>query len=185
MMWFLYHSPILENESFLHRWAPELVKDPVHRFFDRYGWAGQWLLGILLLWWGGFPFIVWGVFLRTVVALHVTWLVNSATHKWGYKTYDAKDDSRNLWWVGLLGFGEGWHNNHHAFQYSAAHGLRWWEFDLTYLTIRILSFFGLAHSVRLPNLALAKAAHGTPLKPSVRIPPSLKVVSLTTTSNAV
>ena len=55
-------------------------------------------------------------FLRLVYVLHITWLVNSASHMWGYRNYETKDDSRNLWWVGLLAFGEGWHNNHHAFR---------------------------------------------------------------------
>ena len=58
--------------------------------------------------------------------------VNSATHMWGYRRYDTTDDSRNLWWVGLLAFGEGWHNNHHAYQRVASQGHRWWEIDVTY-----------------------------------------------------
>lgn len=162
MLWFLYKSPILDSAEFRERWAPDLVKDPVHRFFAKYGWLSQWVVGLSLLAWGGIGYVVWGVFLRSVVALHITWLVNSATHMWGYKLYDAKDDSRNLWWVGLLAFGEGWHNNHHAFQYSAAHGLKWWEFDLTYQTIRLLSFFGLADSIKLPKLAYAESLSLSP-----------------------
>ena len=66
---------------------------------------------------------------------------------WGYRNYDTPDDSRNLWWVGLLAFGEGWHNNHHAFQRSARHGHRWWEFDMTYLVIRVMESVGLAWDV--------------------------------------
>jgi stearoyl-CoA desaturase (delta-9 desaturase) len=78
---------------------------------------------------------------------HITWLVNSATHIWGYRNYVTSDNSRNLWWVGLLAFGEGWHNNHHAYQRSARHGHRWWEFDITYLVIRGMESVGLAWDV--------------------------------------
>jgi len=84
-----------------------------------------------------------------VVVLHTTWFVNSATHTWGYRTYATPEDSRNLWWVGLLAWGEGWHNNHHAFQRSARHGLEWWEFDANWLVIRTLMALGLATDVQL------------------------------------
>ena len=79
------------------------------------------------------PWLVWGCFVRSVLVLHTTWLVNSATHVWGYRTHETRDNSTNLWWVALLTYGEGWHNNHHAFQTSARHGLRWWEVDMTYI----------------------------------------------------
>jgi len=149
MFWFLFHSP-LETDQFRTKYAPDLAKDPVHRFLSRYDWVGPWILGTLLFLWGGWGFVIWGIFLRTVITCHVTWCVNSATHLWGYKTHTTKDNSRNLWWVAILSFGEGWHNNHHAFQHSARHGLRWWEIDLTYLMIRTLGFFRLAHSIRRP-----------------------------------
>ena len=99
-------------------------------------------------------FVVWGVFLRMVVDLHATWFVNSATHTWGYRTYDTPEGSTNLWWVGLLAWGEGWHNNHHAFQRSARHGHAWWEFDMTWMAIRGLMALGLAQDVQgLPATA--------------------------------
>ncbi len=78
---------------------------------------------------------------------HVTWAVNSATHMWGYRNYETTDDSKNLWWVGLLGWGEGWHNNHHAYQRMARHGHKWWEVDLTYYAICPLEKCGLAWNV--------------------------------------
>ena len=99
------------------------------------------------------PWLVWGCFVRTVLVLHTTWLVNSATHVWGYRTHETRDHSTNLWWVALLTYGEGWHNNHHAFQTSARHGLRWWEVDTTYMAIRLMSFFGLAYAIKLPKIA--------------------------------
>ena len=84
---------------------------------------------VFLLVFGGLPYVLWGIFLRTTLGLHATWLVNSATHMWGSRRFETRDDSRNSWWVALLTFGEGWHNNHHAHPVSARHGLAWWEFD--------------------------------------------------------
>jgi fatty-acid desaturase len=92
--------------------------------------------------------LLWGVFLRLTLALHATWLVNSATHLWGRTRFETGDDSRNSWWVALLTFGEGWHNNHHAYPTSARHGLRWYEIDLNWLGIRALQFLGLAHGIK-------------------------------------
>jgi len=100
---------------------------------------------------GGFGGFVWGFCMRTCWVHHITWFVNSACHVWGYQTYNTGDLSRNNWWVGILAFGEGWHNNHHAFEYSARHGLEWWQIDMTYMTIQLLSFLGLAKKIRLPN----------------------------------
>ena len=80
--------------------------------------------------------MVWGVFVRLVVGLHATWFVNSAAHTFGYRTYDTPEGSTNCWWVGLVAWGEGWHNNHHAFQRSARHGHDWWEIDATWMAIR-------------------------------------------------
>jgi stearoyl-CoA desaturase (delta-9 desaturase) len=107
----------------------------------------RWV-GLLLLI-GGWSFVVWGIFARIVWVYHCTWLVNSATHKFGYRTHDSGDRSTNCWWVAVLVFGEGWHNNHHAYQYSARHGLEWWEIDFTWMTIQLLQALGLATNVKL------------------------------------
>ena len=107
-----------------------------------------WGLGLYAV--GGLPWLVWGGFVRSVLLLHTTWLVNSAAHLWGSRPYATRDSSRNLWWVGLLAFGEGWHNNHHAFPTSARHGLRWWQLDATYGAIRLMSKIGLVTSLKLP-----------------------------------
>ena len=82
---------------------------------------------------------------------HITWFVNSASHVWGNQEFATGDHSRNNWWVGLLAFGEGWHNNHHAFDFSARHGLRAKQFDMTWLIVRALQGLGLATKVRLPT----------------------------------
>ena len=131
------------------RYAPELVADPVHRVLNRAHVVPNILLGFLLFTLGGWSWLIWGMFVRLVVGLNTTWFVNSATHTWGYRTFDTPDDSRNLWWVGLLAWGEGWHNNHHAFQRSARHGLAWWEFDANWVLIRSLAAVGLATDIQL------------------------------------
>jgi stearoyl-CoA desaturase (delta-9 desaturase) len=130
------------------RWAPELVADPVHRVLNRIHWVPNVALGIAFYAWGGWPLVVWGICVRLVLTLHGTWFVNSAAHTWGYRTWETKEDSRNLWWVGLVAWGEGWHNTHHAFQRSARHGFGW-ELDMTWLAIRGLAAVGLASNIHL------------------------------------
>ncbi len=131
------------------RYAPEMVADPVHRVLNRIHVLPNVLVGLALYAWGGWSFVVWGVFLRMVVVLHGTWFVNSAAHTFGYRTYDTPEGSTNCWWVGLVAWGEGWHNNHHAFQRSARHGHEWWEVDATWAVIRGLKALGLATDVQL------------------------------------
>jgi fatty-acid desaturase len=130
------------------RWAPEMVADPIHRVLNRMHVVPNILLGLAFYAWGGFPLVVWGMSVRLVLTLHGTWLVNSAAHTWGYRTWQTKEDSRNLWWVGLIAWGEGWHNTHHAFQRSARHGFGW-ELDTTWLVIRSLAAVGLAKDIHL------------------------------------
>lgn len=101
---------------------------------------------------GGFAGICWRFFYLSLL-YHVTWFVNSAAHLWGRQEYRTGDQSRNNWWVGFLAFGEGWHNNHHAFEYSARHGLRTRQFDVTWLVIRAFQRFGLVWQVKLPTEA--------------------------------
>lgn len=96
--------------------------------------------------------LVWGVFARTVFTLHVTWAVNSVGHMWGYRNYETRDNSTNSWWVALLTFGEGWHNNHHADQRSARHGHRWWELDMSWHTIKLMETIGLISHVIGPRV---------------------------------
>ena len=138
--------------EYYKKWAPICTRIPSTAGSTVITSCFPILLFVGLYAFGGMRWLVWGGFVRTVFVLHTTWLVNSATHVWGYRTHETRDTSTNLWWVALLAYGEGWHNNHHAFQTSARHGLRWWEVDMTYLAIRILSALGLAHSVKLPTL---------------------------------
>ncbi len=100
---------------------------------------------------GGLLGIVWGGLVRVLVVHHVTWSINSACHLWGSKPYNSHDESRNNLLFGLLAWGEGWHNNHHAFPASARHGLSWWQVDSSYWVIRLLGALGLARNIRTPN----------------------------------
>jgi fatty-acid desaturase len=104
--------------------------------------------------------LIWGVFVRTVAVWHITWSVNSVTHLWGYRNYETDEASRNNILVGLISNGEGWHNNHHASPRSARHGHRWWELDVTWLTIRFLALVGLARRVATPSPHLTPGAPG-------------------------
>jgi stearoyl-CoA desaturase (delta-9 desaturase) len=147
--WIICHPDAGTPRELETRYAPELLADPVHRFLNRVHILPNILVGLALYAWGGWPLVVWGVFVRMLVTLHATWFVNSAAHTWGYRTFDTPEGSTNLWWVGLIAWGEGWHNNHHAFQRSARHGLEWWEIDFNWLVIRALQRVGLATEVQL------------------------------------
>jgi fatty-acid desaturase len=130
------------------KYAPELVADPVQRVLNRLHVFPNIFLGLACYAVGGWPLVYWGIGMRTVVTLHATWFVNSAAHTFGYRTYDTPEGSTNCWWVGLVAWGEGWHNNHHAFPRSARHGLEWWEFDANWVVIRLLSALGWASEIQ-------------------------------------
>jgi len=149
--WCLTHDKVRDSDEACYSYAMDLAKDPVHRFLHQT--HGYLSIGLGVLFWaiGGWPLVVWGLFLRTVLVYHTTWLVNSAAHLWGYRSYETEEQSHNLWWVALVSYGEGWHNNHHAFPTSARHGLRWWEIDVTYGAVRCLQWLRLATNIRLPR----------------------------------
>lgn len=161
MMWvFVRHDPKYQ-EMLYKRYASELMERPLIQFFERT--FGMWLMGsgaaLFGLGWalggltGAIGMLVWGLCVRQTAAYHTTWLINSATHIWGYRNYETRDQSRNIWWVALLAYGEGWHNNHHAHPTLAPAGHRWWEADITWWSIKLLRFFGQATDVNdtIPN----------------------------------
>ncbi len=150
-LWMVMPNPNAVRGARLRRFAPDLVDDPFYRFVGRYQIVFTLALALALYALGGLSWVVWGIFVRLAVVYQFTWLVNSAAHTIGYRTFSTPDRSTNCWWVALLGWGEGWHNNHHAFPFSARHGLRWYEFDATWLTVRVLAFLGLAADVRVPS----------------------------------
>lgn len=171
--WLVMKNRDLTRLGLCTRYAKDILRDPFYARLERKGyWAsiviGSWLAFFLigsaialLLGEGlmaaiqlGFSVLIWGVFVRTVLVWHTTWLVNSVTHVWGYRNYATNESSRNNFIVGFLSNGEGWHNNHHADPRSARHGHLRWEIDVTWLTIRSLAFLGLATRLIGPSPSL-------------------------------
>ena len=146
--WVLTGTAQRYDKAVCERYAPDLMNDPVHRWLEKFYYVPIIVLGIVLLAAGGWPMLFCGIFFRVTFNLHATWLVNSATHMWGKRRFDTNEDSRNSWWVALLTFGEGWHNNHHAHPTSARHGLRWYEIDFNWWGIRALQLLGLARAIK-------------------------------------
>jgi len=109
----------------------------------------------------GLQMLVWAWFIATVALWHATFMVNSVCHLWGSRPFDAEDASTNNWLVALLALGEGWHNNHHKFAYSARHGLEWWQFDLTWVLLRAMEKLGLVSELRLPRPRMLERARAT------------------------
>ncbi|MBI2678607.1 MAG: fatty acid desaturase [Candidatus Koribacter versatilis] len=162
MGWILVGESMHSDTTRLARYAPDLAKDDFYMWLTKWHWVPQVLLGLTLLAFGGWTMVLWGIFFRVTIGLHFTWLVNSATHMWGSRRYQTKDDSRNLWWVAMVSWGEGWHNNHHANPTSARHGLAWYELDINYMMIRLLELTGLAKKVKvvkLPSKLVTAPAH--------------------------
>jgi len=150
--WILLGETNHNNTRLMSKYAPDLAKHKFYIWLNNWHWVPMVALGVILLAIGGWPLMFWGVFLRVTLGLHATWLVNSATHMWGSRRFATKDDSRNSWWVALLTFGEGWHNNHHAHPTSARHGLAWYEFDISWITLTVLKAFGIAKQVRVVKI---------------------------------
>jgi stearoyl-CoA desaturase (Delta-9 desaturase) len=150
--WILVGETKHNNTMLLGKYAPDLAKDPFYVWLNNYHWVPNVALAVLLYAVGGLPFLLWAGFFRIVFGLHATWLVNSATHMWGGRRFATRDDSRNNWWVALISFGEGWHNNHHAHPTSARHGLAWYEFDPSWLQIKLLKRLGLAKSIQVASI---------------------------------
>ena len=181
MQWIYIADPRQHSLATYSKYIPDLVSDPFLRWLHRrHAWAVVYAAHAILIAALGFGIgllvtdtptaavrfgtqvFVWGVLVRTVYVWHVTWLVNSAAHRWGYRNYDTADRSRNNVMVALLTNGEGWHNNHHATPRACSQGHRWWEIDLTFTAVRALELVGLARdvvpvaSVRHPDYRTAR-----------------------------
>ncbi len=143
----LFHNRYADEV--LRKHTKDLNGDPYYEFIHKYHVLMQIMLGVILYLIGGWGFVVYGIFLRLVLCFHATWFVNSVSHRFGYRNYQTKDNSRNCWWVAILAFGEGWHNNHHAYPYSAKQGLKWWEFDITWMVIWVLKKLHLIDRVKI------------------------------------
>ncbi|MDE3199866.1 MAG: fatty acid desaturase [Acidobacteriota bacterium] len=155
--WIFFGEALHAQTEILARYSPDLSRDKFHVWLSKYHWLPITVSGLLLLaggwyfggWESGVGMVLWGVLLRVTLGLHATWLVNSATHMWGSRRFETRDDSRNSWWVALLTGGEGWHNNHHAHPVSARHGLKWYEIDPNFWGIWLLSKVGLAKKIQV------------------------------------
>ncbi|GAC1597030.1 MAG: fatty acid desaturase [Candidatus Velthaea sp.] len=154
MQWLYRHNDARLSKEEQLRLAPDLANDKFYLFLENTYLFWQIALGIVLFALGGWSWVIYGVFVRCVGTYHITWLVNSAAHNSGYQTFRTGDKSTNNWWVAILAWGEGWHNNHHAFPFSARHGLRWFEFDFTWITIKALVALKLARDIKLPTEAM-------------------------------
>ncbi|MCC6341166.1 MAG: fatty acid desaturase [Bryobacterales bacterium] len=152
MGWILWGEAKHNNTRLNAKYAPDLAKHKFYVWLNNWHWVPMVVLGVILFAAGGLPMMLWGICLRVVVGLHSTWLVNSATHMWGARRFATRDDSRNNWWVALLTFGEGWHNNHHAHPTSARHGLAWYEFDVSWITLKFMRLVGLAKSIQVAKV---------------------------------
>jgi stearoyl-CoA desaturase (delta-9 desaturase) len=142
------------------RYVPDLAKDRVTSWVSKTFpvWVGLGMVipavvcGVWTMSWvGALLGFIWGGLVRVFLVHHVTWSINSVCHIWGSRPYDSHDESRNNPVFGILGLGEGWHNNHHAFPRSARHGLEWWQVDASYLVIRGLMLVGLAWDPVIPT----------------------------------
>ena len=152
MGWIITGRAMHNKAKELLHYVPDLRKDKFHVWITEWHWVPIAVLGVLLYAIGGLPVLLWGLFLRTVLGLHFTWLVNSATHMWGSRRFNTTDTSKNSFWVAILTFGEGWHNNHHAHAQAARHGIVWYEIDVNWYGICGLKALGLAWDIKLPKL---------------------------------
>lgn len=155
LLWPFFRHPELDSPTARNRLARDLSLNPAMKFLEKYYTAinilflislfvvGHVVGGFKLAW----SFLVWGGFLRIVCCLHITWLVNSVCHIWGYRNYETPDRSRNNWLVAFLTYGEGWHNNHHHDARAARNGHYWYEIDLTYYLIKVMQIIGLAYDI--------------------------------------
>ncbi len=150
--WVVWGKAQDHDEATIRKYIPDLLKDPIHRMISRYYLVPITLSAIILFAIGGWSMVVWGVAARVVLGWHTTWFVNSLAHIYGKRPHETGDLSTNNWFVAILTFGEGWHNNHHAVPTSARHGLEWYQFDMNWIAIRIFEKLGWAKKIKLPDI---------------------------------
>lgn len=149
-LWWSHVGWFLADEYDTH--DPKVVADlerfPEIRFISRHHWIPAAVMGTGIYLAFGWPGFCWGFLLSTLVLYHCTFTINSLAHLWGSRRYETKDGSRNNWFLAIITFGEGWHNNHHHYPYAARQGVKWWEYDLTYYVLKLLSFAGIVRDLR-------------------------------------
>jgi stearoyl-CoA desaturase (delta-9 desaturase) len=151
MLWVLNVPKRQEMKAIALRYAPDLHKQRFYRWLEPINYIVAIVVAVGLYLAGGWPWVVWGMCIRLVATYHITWFVNSASHLWGYKNFLSNDLATNNWWVALVSYGEGWHNNHHAFPTSARHGMKKWEIDFSYMILRTMKAIGLAWDLYVPS----------------------------------
>ena len=152
MGWIVFGETNHNDSKFMSKYAPDLAKHKFYWWLNTYHWIPVVATGVALFAFGGMSMFLWAFCLRLVYGLHCTWLINSATHIIGRRRFQTSDDSRNSFILAVLTFGEGWHNNHHAHQTSARHGLAWWELDISWITLKLMKATGLAWGIRTAKL---------------------------------
>lgn len=153
--WVVWGTAQDHDAATFKKYVPDLQKDRFLTLLSQFYLVPIILSGFILFAIGGWTMIVWGLFARVVVGWHTTWFVNSLSHIYGRREFDTRDDSTNNWFVALLTFGEGWHNNHHAYPSSARHGLKWYQFDMNWITIRVFEKLGWATDIKVYEQAKA------------------------------
>lgn len=166
MWWFLTYENAVTDERVVKDW----MKFPELRWLERFHIVPAILLAVAMygfgdwlnstwpeLGTGPWQMLVWGFLMSTIALYHITYFVNSLAHVVGSQRFETGDDSRNNLFIALLTWGEGWHNNHHYYQGSARQGFYWWEIDMTYNVLRILSWFGIVWNLKpVPEQILAE-----------------------------
>jgi stearoyl-CoA desaturase (delta-9 desaturase) len=147
------------NNAIDHRLIGDLTKCKELLWLDRHSYAPLAALALVTWLIAGWSGLVISFCFSTVAVWHVTFSVNSLSHLVGRQPYITGDQSRNNWVIALLTMGEGWHNNHHAYQASVRQGFRWWEFDPTFYILRALSWIGLVWDLHIPPKAVVRAEH--------------------------
>lgn len=144
LFWFLYKKNLKARYDLIRDFA----KYPELRFLERYWYLSPIILIAVLALFGGWNAVAWGFCVPAIVINHVTYCVNSLVHMFGKRRYETGDTSRNNWWIAILTLGEGWHNNHHRYAGSVRQGFAWYEYDITYYIIKVLSWLGIVHHLR-------------------------------------
>ncbi len=161
--WWSHVGWVLSNkhDSYDPKRVADFGKYPELRWLDRHHWIPTTIFAAIILATGGWPGFLWGYVVSTVLLYHCTFSINSVAHLFGTRRFNTPDDSRNNWWLALVTFGEGWHNNHHYVMASCRQGYRWWEVDLTYAVLKALSLTGVVRDLRpfrVPAHAASEAA---------------------------
>jgi len=137
-----------EHDEYDSKDISDFEKFPDLRWLTRHHWAPTLAMAAVCFMIGGWSALVWAYLVPTVLLYHCTFAINSIAHIFGTRRFDTPDDSKNNWWLALITFGEGWHNNHHFSMASARQGYRWWEVDITYAVLKVLAWCGVARDLR-------------------------------------